>query len=193
MLFLERHTLKTLFQKIDATLNAEISIVVAGGSAVLILCDGAKATKDVDLLPGENVPRFFEAFQSLSVREKAELDLNTASAAFESYLPENWMERVVLAESFSGRFLSVFTPCPEDLAIMKLFRFVAKDVEDIQQLFALSSFDLNLFRNRFYSVLPVAIGDPRWHAQSFAILWNRQMPDNPLSVEQILDACGLKS
>ena len=103
------------------------------------------------------------------------------------------MERVVYAKSFSGKFLKVFTPCPEDLAIMKLFRFVAKDVEDIQRLFALSSFDANLFRNRFYSVLPIAIGDPRWHAQSFVILWNKQVPDRPLSVEQVLDACGIKS
>ena len=38
-----------------------------------MLCDGAKATKDVDLLPGENAPRFLDAFRTLPVIDKAEL------------------------------------------------------------------------------------------------------------------------
>ena len=90
-----------------------------------------------------------------------------------------------------NREVRVHLPRPEDLAVAKVFRFVAKDAEDIVRLSALASFDRKVMMSGFLNVLPVAIGNPRDHAQSFAMAWNRLYPDEPVELEDLLMRAGI--
>ena len=142
---------------------------------MLALAPEARSTRDLDLLPTAGAEAFRRAVAGVR-----EIEVGTTAAGFEALLPEGWEARLALAAGLSGPSLRVFTPAPEDLAVMKLFRFLAKDAEDIRTLAALPGFDRAAFRERFLSTLPTAIGEPRWHAQSFALIWNALYPDDPV-------------
>jgi len=77
------------------------------------------------------------------------------------------------------RFLRVLTPAAEDLAAMKVFRFHAKDAEDVVALAGTRGFDRERFRSAFFAALPAAIGSPSWHEQSFWMIWGRLYPSSP--------------
>jgi len=182
---LSRDALKIALARAEARLDCEVDLVLVGGGALLVLSPEAAATRDLDALPTERFDALRKALAESS--DPAEpIDLNTASAAFETLLPGDWEARVRASREFSTAHIRVLTPSPEDLAVMKLFRFAAKDAEDIARLAALSGFDRDVFLTRFREVLPTAIGDLHWHAQSFAMIWNRLYPDRRFETEDIL-------
>ncbi len=184
MRLVDRKILRDLLKQVDARLQSETELLLVGGSAVLVLCEDAAATKDLDAFPTESLGRLLGAVSSGDFSKS--VDVNTSSAAFESYLPEDWQSRIVHSVEFSGRYLQVFTPCPEDLAVMKVFRYLAKDAEDIERLPGLERFNPQIFKERFLYLLPVAIGRPTWHAQSFAMIWNHLYPDAPINSDDLV-------
>lgn len=190
-MIISRDDLKQILSEVDFRLSEPAELLLVGGGALLVLCLDATATRDLNAFPTESQALLEQAFLGVRLGKRAEaIDFNTRSAAFESYLPEDWQGRILLSEEFSTRRLRVFTPCPEDLAVMKVFRFAAKDAEDIRRLAELDSFDRDRFLEGFLEVLPVAIGQPRWHAQSFSLVWNRLYPDRALTTEDLLERAG---
>ncbi len=185
-----RDGLKVLLAQLDGLVDAPVELLLVGGAAVLVHSTQGVATKDLDAFPTESLGILQAALEAHSQPAPA-VDLNTAGSAFESYLPEGWEERVQRSAEFSTQRIRVSTPCPEDLAVMKLFRYVAKDAEDIARLAAGSAFDPAAFRSRVLSTLPVAIGQPRVHAQSFALVWNALYPGEPTTIEAVLEAAGI--
>lgn len=149
MKLLDRKMFKSIIKKLDGRLQEETRLLLVGGSAVVVLCEDAEATKDLDAFPTENLNRILDAVKDESSMEF--VDINTMSSSFEPYLPEDWESRVLHSSDFSGKYLQIFTPCPEDLAVMKVFRYVAKDAEDIEKLARLKTFDRDAFRKKIHS------------------------------------------
>jgi hypothetical protein len=106
--------------------------------------------------------------------------MSSRSDPFELHLPPDWRNRARRSGDFSTPLVSVLTPCPEDLASMKVFRLHAKDAEDIRALAATPGFDRSGFRKAFEMTLPFAIGRRTWHEQSFRMVWEALYPDVPL-------------
>ena len=185
-----RDGLKVLLAQLNALVDEPVELLLVGGAAVLVHSTEGVATKDLDAFPTESL-RILQAALEAHSQAAPAVDLNTTSTGFESYLPEGWEGRVQLSDEFSTQRISVFTPSPEDLAVMKLFRYVAKDAEDIARLAAISAFDPAAFRSRFLSTLPVAIGQPRVHAQSFSLMWNALYPSEPATIDSVLEAAGI--
>jgi len=171
---------------LESEIQFDVELIVVGGSAVLVLAPDSEATRDLDVLWSDGLRLLSERLgEEKWSALKAELRLSTRSDPFEIRLPPEWRERALRAKEFSSDKLSVFTPVPEDLAVMKLFRFHSKDAEDIRRL-AAGRFDPSEFKKSFVATLPFAIGDPRWHAQSFVMLWNNLYPNSPVEVDEIL-------
>lgn len=98
------------------------TVVIVGGGALLLQQLSAKpATKDVDVLAVEEVLRSFLL---------EDPDFNMGCQAYCTCLPYNFEDRLVeVGEAF--RSMRVFTPSPEDLAVMKLYRWEAPDRADL--------------------------------------------------------------
>jgi hypothetical protein len=184
---IDRDGLRDTLARVDSHLASPVDLLLVGGAAMLALCEDAQATRDLDAFPGPGLAAFRRGLAEAVQRGAlAPLDLNDRSRMFESLLPEGWEERVRVCGQLSTRRIRLCTPSPEDLAVMKVFRYRAKDAEDIARLAALPDFDFPAFRRGFELVLPIATGDPRYHAQSFCLAWNALRPGQPLSVEALL-------
>ena len=189
-MLISRDDLKYLLVRLDRVVSEPAELILVGGSAVLVLCPRAVATKDLDAFPTDSLHHLSKALKKIRTQGGV-IDLNTASAAFETYLPDDWQSRIMVSAEFSTNNIRVFTPAAEDLAVMKVFRYVAKDAEDIVRLADLGNFREEDFRSRFLEVLPVAIGDTRRHAQSFCLAWNALYPDREIEIEEVLKAAGI--
>ncbi len=188
MRLISRDDLASALARADGRLEGQADLLLVGGAAVLVLCLDAVATKDVDAFPTSSLPRLSEAL-GVGGSGSPAIDVNTASRGFEIYLPDDWQKRLRISTEFSTRMIRVLTPALEDLAVMKVFRFAAKDAEDIARLAGLADFDRDEFLRRFLAVLSAAVGEPRWHAQSFCLIWNALYPDRPLDPDGLPAMC----
>jgi len=194
MELIDRARLKERLNTLDQALDAPLDLIIVGGAAVVALVEHAEATRDIDLIRTEGYRELSRSPEGRVILDLAEeLGLSDRSDSFEVHLPESWKERCRHSPELSGKHISVFVPCPEDLAVMKVFRFNTKDQTDIEKLASLQSFDLQLFRTSFLETLPFAIGDLRHHAQSFMLVWNALVSDDILTIEQVLESAGISS
>ncbi len=185
---IDSNILHTFILGLDKHLESPIEIVLVGGAAVIVLCSTTivEITKDIDVISTTDSSILAQAImKAVILDEIPELDINSRVQAFETCLPEDWENRIVKSDIFSSEMVSIFTPCPEDLAISKLFRYHSKDVEDIKLLAQLPTFDRDAFHSRFLRLLPVAIGPLRYHAQSFILLWKALFPHVPINEDEI--------
>lgn len=169
---LDRPTLVRILHSLDRGLDEPADLILVGGAALLLLVDDARVTFDLDALGSPGLARIERVAANLQV-DGASVPLSSRSAMFEGHLPDDWSQRLRWHALPHLQRLRVGTPAPEDLAVMKVFRLLSKDADDILRLAGLAGFDRDLFRRGFESALPSAIGDPRWHAQSFKLVWER--------------------
>lgn len=175
--------LKRALTGADHRLDERVDVILVGGAAVIVLSPDGSSTRDIDALSGEGLSRLKRALAEAGTQG---LELNDGADSFEVYLPQDWRGRLRLSRKFSTRRIKIYTPAPEDLAVMKVFRLAAKDADDIALLAGLPAFRRKRFLAGFLDVLPVAIGDQRHHAVSFAMVWNRLWPKEPITEEQLL-------
>ena len=166
-------------------------IVLIGGAAVTLLCaDDERQTDDIDTLAGEAL----ELVMQIGAQQNPPININARAGMFDNYLPEDWesRRRQVFPFSRGTHHLRVFVPCPEDLAVMKVFRFLSKDQDDLYRLAQLPDFDRNLFLKSFLSVLRFSVGDQRRDALSFAQTWNALFSSEPpLDTDEVIRRAGL--
>jgi hypothetical protein len=171
------------------TPGTEITLV--GGAAVALLCeDMERATDDIDTLNCETL----EIAIKVGTSHSPPVNINARAGMFDNYLPEDWQSRRRLVFPFQPgtHKLRVFVPCPEDLAVMKVFRFLTKDQDDLYRLAQLPEFDRALFLRSFLSVLRFSIGDKRQDALSFALAWNALFDsESVLDIDELLRLAGL--
>jgi hypothetical protein len=188
---IDRDALRALLAQVDARLEAPLEVLIVGGAALLALCEDAQATRDIDAFASADLGAFRSALdRAVSERALAPVDFNARSSMFEALLPDSWERRVVWSPALSTRHIRLGTPSPADLAVMKTYRYSAKDAVDIARLAALPDFDFVAFRRGFLEVLPRAPGAPRYHAQSFAMAWNALRPSEPVELDDLLAGEG---
>lgn len=194
MKLLTREKLVRLTNGVAESLDTTIDVILVGGGAVLALCPDGTATKDIDAMRTEGIDAFIDAVNRwCGTHGEEPVDVNTRADPFEVFFPEDWRENIQLSKELSTPVLRIYVPRPEDLAVAKVFRFVAKDAEDIKRLASLPEFENTRFMDGFMNVLPVAIGNPREHALSFVLAWNRLYPDEPMELEDVLERAGITS
>lgn len=181
MKWLGRRRLAAILQSVDAQLDRPTRLVLVGGAAVLLLTTEERVTYDIDAMYDDDFGRVAVAAKAVPA-----LDINARSDPFEICLPEDWRDRLVQHAQSSLSLLRVFTPAAEDLAVMKVFRFAPKDADDIARLAAQPGFDRQRFRAGFENAVRATIGEPRWHAQSFEMIWSRLYPGEPVSRDELL-------
>jgi len=191
MKLLTRSELERICREVGRILSGPTEIILAGGCAVLAWCPDGTATKDMDGFRTEDFVVFSHALARWSRATGEEpVDANCRADAFEVFFPEDWREHICEARSLSSGRLRVLVPRPEDLAVSKVFRFLSKDADDIERLASLPPFQRERFLSGFLNVLPVAIGDARVHAQSFAMAWNGLYPGEPMDPQDVLKRAG---
>ena len=169
----------------------ELQLVLVGGTGVMALTPTVHPTQDIDVLWSDSLLAARTALGEKRWNQFCkEAQLSTRSDPFEVLLPSDWRKRKVQSPLSTTR-VRVVTPCPEDLASMKVFRLLARDADDIQALAALPDFAPKLFKRSFCATLPFAIGRSRWHVQSFCMVWNGLYPDTPLESSDIFALAGL--
>jgi hypothetical protein len=122
-----------LLSSTDDGAKQEISIV--GGSALMLLglSVDSRVTTDIDVMEASR--------QAESLLER--YDMNQDVTTFRFRLPENWKSRRCRIP-FAGAALEVYSPSPEDLAILKLDAYRDVDRADLKDM--LMSGKLNLTR-----------------------------------------------
>ena len=186
-MLITRQNLKKYIQEAQKDIDEPVDIIIVGGAAVLVLCPSGTATRDIDTLSTDNIDSFIKAMKKAATRlEDHPIDVNTRSDPFEIHMPRDWRDHLVLSSEFSTPMIKIITPRPEDLAVAKVFRFQAKDAEDIKKLASLKQFDRSRFLDGFLDVLAVAIGDRHWHAQSFVMAYNGLYKDEHLDEDTLL-------
>lgn len=181
MMRLDRKGLEVVLREMDARLETEADLILVGGAAVILLAEGPRVTSDLDAMWTDDLDQLENAAASIS-----SIHFSRRSDPFEICLPGDWRDRLVRHPIAGLSRLRVHSPAPEDLAVMKVFRFGPKDADDIARLASRPGFDRSRFRAGFENAVVATIGDPRWHAQSFEMLWNRLYPEQPLSRNELL-------
>ena len=125
---------KAFLRALDrATPAPGTEITLIGGAAVALLCeDGERQTDDIDTLGSDALERATR----VGAQQVPPVNVNARGSLFDNYLPGDWerRRRQVFPFSPGSHRLRVFVPCPEDLAVMKVFRFLSKDQDDLYPL-----------------------------------------------------------
>ncbi|MBN2802324.1 MAG: hypothetical protein JXR91_04440 [Deltaproteobacteria bacterium] len=191
MILVDQTKLKSFIRYIDAKLDHPVSLYIAGGSAVVILCPDAQSTKDIDTFSSNELLLIKKI--NKSIPPDISLDINNGINTFEAYLPDDWKNHSIHSSIFSGKYLQIYTLCPEDLVLMKTFRFNSKDAQDIEKLLALDSFNKNKYKKRFMEMFRAAPpGQPIVHAGSFAMIWKKIHPGSSITAQKILKLADLE-
>ncbi len=132
----ERKLLKA-FRSLDAALPAPVTLIVGGGTALMLAYRVPVRTTDVDAYPRSGSPDDLESYvKAVARREQLPADwINPHFATFAHVLPKDYGSR--LRSVFSGERLNVEALGPEDLLVMKCFAGRAKDVGHARALLKL--------------------------------------------------------
>ena len=125
---LSRSTLETAFRALDARLEEPVTLVVGGGTAMMLAHGIPVRTRDVDAYTARGhlddiAPILRDVAREVGLSSDW---LNPLFEAFTHVLPADYGSR--LKEFFSGRRLRVMALGAEDLLVMKCFAGREKDV-----------------------------------------------------------------
>jgi hypothetical protein len=147
----ERKLLKA-FRSLDAALPVPVTLIVGGGTALMLAYHVPVRTTDVDAYPKSGSPDDLERYvKEVARSEKLPSDwINPHFATFAHVLPKDYGSR--LRRIFAGERLSVEALGPEDLLVMKCFAGRAKDVGHARALLKLK-LDLPLVEGRIQELI----------------------------------------
>lgn len=152
MAYLDRELLARAFTELDRRLPGPVTLIVGGGTAMLLAHGIPVRTTDVDAYP---TGATFEAMDPAIKQVARELGLpadwiNPHFATFAHVLPSDYGSR--LKSVFSGERLSVQALGAEDLLVMKCFAGRAKDVGHAKALLRRRP-DLSIVEDRLQALL----------------------------------------
>ncbi len=140
------------FRSLDAAVPAPVTLIVGGGTALMLAYGVPVRTTDVDAYPKLGSPDDLDRYVKQVARlEKLPSDwINPHFATFAHVLPKDYGDR--LREVFAGERLRVQALGPEDLLVMKCFAGRAKDVGHARALLKLK-LDLGLVERRIEELI----------------------------------------
>jgi hypothetical protein len=144
--------LRGAFRSLDEALPAPVTLIVGGGTALMLAYGIPVRTTDVDAYPKPGSPDDFDRYvKEVARREKLAGDwINPYFSTFAHVLPKDYGAR--LREVFAGERLRVEALGPEDLLVMKCFAGRAKDVGHARALLKLK-LDLRLVEARIQELI----------------------------------------
>lgn len=112
--------------------GCRFSMVIVGGSALILLGTITRATHDIDALDVSS--------ELIDLLEK--YDINTRVATFINNFPYNYLDRLVPVR-LNGRRIDFYTASLEDIVIAKLYSGRATDMQDVIDPGVLKKLDWN--------------------------------------------------
>ena len=150
-----RDELQHFFDTLDECLEEPATIVLVGGSAVILAYGVTTTTIDIDTFTN-STKALDEALKR--AREKTGL-APPLSRAGPAQAPEGYEERLV-RQPTRGRFLKLYVLERHDLAISKALRADERDRQHLVAMHKNEPFDFDVFVSRFKDeMLPVYVGN----------------------------------
>lgn len=153
---------------VDGVLSHSCQIVLIGGGAVALKYDGTHATTDLDLWSvvvrnGEERV-FWDAVDRARALVTSPVPIQRATIAEPPY---SFEERLLPLPITGLRRLEVFVPEAHDLALMKVARGEAHDLEAIEDIHRASPLDLETLIARYSETAPQVMGSTEMHRLNF--------------------------
>lgn len=151
---------------VDQHLTVPVRLIVIGGCAVALSGAPQRATSDIDLYndPG---PEFWQAVAACKTHPRA---VPVAKAGVSSQ-PYNFEDRCLMVEAPDLRNIQLLIPEPHDLAIMKVARGEAHDIDALVTMHEQKPFNLETLVERYRET--DFIGRPGWIRVSLLDLVDR--------------------
>jgi hypothetical protein len=160
--------IRDYFRLIDERLTKPTRLLVIGGAAVALGWDEHHATPDVDLFNHPGL-EFLEAVAACRNLPGA-IPISTVGIASPPY---DFEDRLTLVPIDGLQFLRVFIPEAHDLALLKLVRGEAHDLDAIEDMHRVAPFTLDALLARYHETRHTLIGPERRLRTSFLALVTR--------------------
>ncbi len=153
----ERGELLGFFEAVDQALEEPATIILIGGSAVILAYGVTTTTVDVDTLN-----KTTDALKLACLRAYEQTGLAPPlSQAGVAQVPECYEDRLVRHPT-GGSFLALYVLERHDLAISKAFRGDDRDRQHLMAMHAAKPLDFDILVSRFRDeVMPIYVGDLR--------------------------------
>ncbi len=124
---LSKQAIEDAFRTLDEALDRDVTLIVGGGTAMILAYGISIATTDVDAYPAGMSAAELDPYVKRVARKKGLAPdwLNTYYETFAFVLPPDYRSR--LRDVFAGSHLRVRSLGPEDLLVMKCFAGRDKD------------------------------------------------------------------
>ncbi|MFZ4403341.1 MAG: DUF6036 family nucleotidyltransferase [Pseudobdellovibrionaceae bacterium] len=144
-----------LFAETDKHLNQDVSIVLIGGTALVIKYLSPRSTLDVDTY--NRIPKILlGAWKKAEENIKIHIPLAQSTVAEGPYLME---DRFTIYKDLDLKYLKIFIPEAADIIMMKLIRLLSKDRDDISHLIKSEKISDALLLKRFTEEMTHIIGN----------------------------------
>ncbi|MBX3021218.1 MAG: hypothetical protein KF799_06020 [Bdellovibrionales bacterium] len=144
-----RRQLEKFLLALDSVLDEEASVIVIGGTAVILGYGIERGTTDIDWWMSAS-KELQEKWKVAVEKSGVSVKLDTAGVA---QGPEDFESRLKRLSSPKLEKLKIFYPEAHDLAIMKICRNMDVDAEDIDALHASVQLDSQILLKRFLEEL----------------------------------------
>ena len=153
---------------VDGKLAHRCDVVLIGGGAVALKFKGTHATTDLDLwsvfVHGGDQRMFWDAVEAARATASAPVPIQRATIAEPPY---SFEDRLVPHPITGLRKIQLFIPEAHDLALMKVARGEAHDLEAIEDIHRAAPLDLETLVARYLETVPQVMGRIETHRLNF--------------------------
>jgi hypothetical protein len=151
--------------EVDAALTRKARVVLIGGAVLALVYHSKRATSDIDVIEAEQA--FWAAYERARASSAQPIPIQRVGIASPPYHYEDRLERLRLT---GLKRLTVFVPERHDLALLKLARGYAHDLDGVADIHATAPLDLKVLIERYEETRVQVIGSPRMLRMSFLSL-----------------------
>lgn len=168
-----RAQMEEFLREVDRHLEAPCEVVLIGGAVIALVYKGTHATTDVDLIKAE--PEFWTAVEAATARSKEPIPVQKAAIAQPPY---DYEDRLSDFELAGLTRLQLRVPERHDLALMKIARGEAHDLNAIEDIHKAEPLDLETLIERYHSARTQVIGSVTDHQLKFLAAVDRLFGTN---------------
>ncbi|EDP74671.1 hypothetical protein HG1285_14704 [Hydrogenivirga sp. 128-5-R1-1] len=147
--------------------KSDVYLILIGGASLILKYGLRRTTKDIDVAVRPYMGGLGDLLSRKGFQVVAEGFLN---------LPPDYEER--LEPVMEGRKVHVLTLSPYDLAVSKISRGLAKDIEDVVNSELINRIDVEKLRKIYFDAIDYWIGDRRkfvWAWEDFEDAYKRKV------------------
>ncbi len=157
-----RGDFETFFRLVDAELIAPCTIVLIGGGAIGLAYQGTHATSDLDLWSAD--ASFWPAAERANAKSRESIPVEKAAIAEPPY---DFEDRLTPLAIRGLSKLTVLVPEAHDLALMKVARAEAHDLDGIEDVHRAQPLNLDTLVERYLDTRTQVIGSLESHRLNF--------------------------